>query len=84
MVPTVYAAVSLGIILFLSSVTAPHKGPRYVYSNYNNSGSQVRLVTGFPIGLAIFGALALTTTTTATAILSSMFLGTNTNNKIQV
>ena len=77
MVPTVYAAVSFGIILFISSVTSPNSG----YHNYAVNG---RTYNGFPIGLAIFGSLALTITTTASAILSSKELGRDSNDKIRV
>ena len=74
-VPTVYAAVSAGIVLFVSFVSIPEH--RYGY-DYDNTS------VGLPIGLAIFGALAITSTTTASAILSSQFLGTNSNDKILV
>ena len=73
-VPTVYAAVSVGIILFISLVTIPANrgyngyGYGYGYNGYN--GYNDNTSTGFPIGLAIFGALALMSTTTASAILS--------------
>ena len=90
-VPTVYAAVSVGIILFISLVTIPANrgyngyGYGYGYNGYNSyNGYNDNTSTGFPIGLAIFGALALMSTTTASAILSSQFLGTNSSDKILV
>ena len=91
-VPTVYAAVSVGIILFISLVTIPANrgyngyGYDYGYNGYNGyyNGYNDNTPTGFPIGLAIFGALALMSTTTASAILSSQFLGTNSSDKILV
>ena len=67
MVPSVYAAISAGIILFVTFMSIVNGD----YSNnYYDHEVDNRYTSGFRIG-AIFEALALLITTTTTAILSS-------------
>ena len=72
MVPSVFAAVSVGIGLYVCSVSVANEdNAKYdlLVKEYQHNG---QFNTPFPMGLAIFGALILLVTTSATSVFFTM------------
>lgn len=80
MVPSVFAAVSAGIAFYVCCVSAANQD----YAQYNRLeeiNKAANFSTPFPMGLAIFGALVLLITTTATTVLFTNKIGTGSSRR---